>query len=124
MPAQLHKALWAAQFYFLQLYCGAAFSVLCWAFWDPRAGWSALLGTMVYGLAQGVFVWMAFRHRGARQAKHIAAAFYRGECCKLMLLAMLGWRCVTWFSPSMLPFVLALMVLQSVYFWAPLWLRT
>ena len=123
MSAQLHRAAWAWQFYFLQSYSGIVFAVFCRTFWGDAVGQGALLGTVVYGLAQALFIRMAFRHRGAQQARRMAGAFYFGECTKFLMLAGFGWLGVVCFAPPMLPFVLAWVVLQSAYFWVPLCLK-
>ena len=48
---------------------------------------SALLGGLCYALPNAYFVWKAFKHQGARSARLIANAFYKGEAGKLLLTA-------------------------------------
>ena len=123
MSAKLTQVRWAWQFYFLQIFGGVTCAELCQVAAGHAFGFAGLLANLVYGIAQGLFVALAFRHTGASRARQIAKSLYLGEMLKLLTVMLLGWMVVQVFRPPMLPFVITFIVLQSAYFWAPLWLN-
>ncbi|SFM52455.1 F0F1 ATP synthase subunit I [Marinobacter pelagius] len=63
------------------------------------AGYSALLGGLIFLLPHGYFALKAFRYSGARSAKKIMSSFYQGEAGKLILCAILFTMVFKWIQP-------------------------
>ncbi len=63
------------------------------------AGYSALLGGLIFLLPHGYFALKAFRYAGARSAKKIMNSFYQGEAGKLILCAILFTMVFKWIQP-------------------------
>lgn len=69
--------------------------------WDLRAGCSFLLGGLIAPLANAYFYFRVFSHFGARAAREILKAFYRGEAVKIIMTAI-GFGVafsIVWVSP-------------------------
>lgn len=69
--------------------------------WDLRAGCSFLLGGLIAPLANAYFYFRVFSHFGARAARDILKAFYRGEAVKIIMTAI-GFSVaftIIWVSP-------------------------
>lgn len=62
--------------------------LLLTAIFDWVEGYSALLGGLAVILPNMIFVWLAFRHGGASNARNIVNAFYVGETIKLSFVAL------------------------------------
>lgn len=62
---------------------------LCGILWfvSPERTFSLLLGGLIHIAAQAYFTRLAFRYRGASQAREMMRAIYRGEAGKLLLAA-------------------------------------
>jgi ATP synthase protein I len=120
VSAQQRNIRWVWQFCFLQCLVSAFFILICALFFDQRSSFGALQGVAVYVIAQLVFIRLAFRFSGARQARAILDSFYLGEFIKILIVFLLGWLVVAMFSPQMISFILGLVVMQSAYFWIPL----
>ncbi|MFE8070399.1 F0F1 ATP synthase subunit I [Marinobacteraceae bacterium S3BR75-40.1] len=58
-------------------------------FIDRVAAYSALLGGLIFFLPNIYFAHKTFAHSGARAARQIVSAFYKGEAVKLLLAAVL-----------------------------------
>lgn len=72
-------------------------------FGNLRLGGSFFLGGLICALANVYFYFRVFSHFGARAAKQIVNAFYRGEAVKIMLTAAafyiaftIGWVLPLW----------------------------
>jgi ATP synthase protein I len=63
------------------------------------AGYSALLGGLIFLIPHGYFALKAFRYAGARSAKKIMSSFYQGEAGKLILCAILFTMVFKWIQP-------------------------
>lgn len=63
------------------------------------AGYSALLGGLIFLVPHGYFALKAFRYSGARSAKKIMSSFYQGEAGKLILCAILFTMVFKWIQP-------------------------
>lgn len=63
------------------------------------AGYSALLGGLIFLLPHGYFALKAFRYSGARSARKIMSSFYQGEAGKLILCAILFTMVFKWIQP-------------------------
>ena len=63
------------------------------------AGYSALLGGLIFLIPHGYFALKAFRYAGARSAKKIMTSFYQGEAGKLILCAILFTMVFKWIQP-------------------------
>ncbi|ONF44520.1 F0F1 ATP synthase subunit I [Marinobacter lutaoensis] len=63
------------------------------------AGYSALVGGLIFLLPHGYFALKAFRYAGARSAKKIINSFYQGEAGKLILCAILFTMAFKWIQP-------------------------
>ncbi|MBC7185101.1 MAG: ATP synthase subunit I [Marinobacter sp.] len=63
------------------------------------AGYSALLGGLIFLIPHGYFALKAFRYSGARSAKKIMSSFYQGEAGKLILCAILFTMVFKWIQP-------------------------
>lgn len=83
--------------------------------------WSIWIGATINLIAQGIFAWFAFRHRGARSAALIAQAFARGESIKMVLIAVLLAVALSQIE-SILPLwvLFGLLAVQSVFWFFPL----
>ncbi|MFO7529017.1 MAG: F0F1 ATP synthase subunit I [Marinobacter sp.] len=66
---------------------------------SQAAGYSALLGGLIFLLPHGYFALKAFRYSGARSAKKIMSSFYQGEAGKLILCAILFTMVFKWIQP-------------------------
>lgn len=62
------------------------------------AGWSALLGGLIYWIPNSYFGFRVFRISGAQAAKKIVGNFYRSELMKLVLTAALFALVFQWLS--------------------------
>lgn len=56
--------------------------------WGLPVGGSFLLGGLIAPLANSYFCFRAFSYVGARAAKRIVAAFYKGEAIKMVISAV------------------------------------
>lgn len=63
------------------------------------AGYSALLGGLIFLVPHGYFALKAFRYSGARSAKKIMSSFYQGEAGKLILCAIFFTMVFKWIQP-------------------------
>ncbi|AXS83796.1 MULTISPECIES: F0F1 ATP synthase subunit I [Marinobacter] len=63
------------------------------------AGYSALLGGLIFLIPHGYFAFKAFRYAGARSARKIMSSFYQGEAGKLILCAILFTMVFKWIQP-------------------------
>ena len=75
------------------------FISLAFALRSQVAGFSALLGGLIFLIPNMYFVLRAFRYSGARSAKKIMSAFYQGESVKLILCAVLFAAVFKWIQP-------------------------
>lgn len=75
------------------------FVSLAFLFRSQVAGYSALLGGLIFLLPHGYFALKAFRYSGARSAKKIMSSFYQGEAGKLILCAILFTMVFKWIQP-------------------------
>ncbi len=66
---------------------------------SPVAGYSALLGGLIFLLPNAYFAFKAFRFAGARAARQIISSFYQGEAGKLILSAVLFTTVFIWIQP-------------------------
>ena len=72
---------------------------LAFLFKSQVAGYSALLGGLIFLLPHGYFAFKAFRYSGARSARQIMSSFYQGEAGKLILCAILFTMVFKWIQP-------------------------
>ena len=97
---------------------GLAFLMLS----SPVKAWSALLGGFAAVLPNLVMVALCFRTTGARQAKAIVKGFYRGECLKMMLTALLVAVFVSIAGVNLPSFLMVFIMIQGSIWMAPLFL--
>jgi ATP synthase protein I len=84
--------------------------------------WSALLGGLS-GVVPNLFmVTLYFRVTGARQAKAIVKGFYRGECLKMILTALLVAVSMKYAEINLPSFLMVFIIIQGSIWIAPLFL--
>lgn len=66
---------------------------------SPVAGYSSVLGGLIFLLPNAYFARKAFRYAGARAARQIMSSFYQGEAGKLILCAVLFAMVFKWIKP-------------------------
>lgn len=64
-------------------------SLVLWLIVGPKAGYSGLLGGLVWGIPNGYAAWRLFSNMSARAVKQIVRNFYWAEAAKLFLSALL-----------------------------------
>lgn len=84
---------------------------------DPGAGLSALAGAGIAVIGQAYFVYRAFRHAGARSARHIVQGFYRGEAGKFVLTALLFAAVFTGFKAVQPGWLFTGFILEQLVAW-------
>lgn len=85
-----------------------------------HAASSAALGGLTCLLPQSYFALKLFKYQGARAARQIVNAFYKGEAMKLVLSVLLFAFAFAWFKVKPLPFFIGFISVQSVIWLAPL----
>ncbi|EKD70983.1 MAG: hypothetical protein ACD_46C00307G0002 [uncultured bacterium] len=83
---------------------------------DVTHGLSVLLGGLVYGLPNLIFVWRVFRYAGVQQMTAFLSAFFIGEAIKLILSGFLFVLVVKYLPVSLL-FVLVGLAGSMLSFW-------
>ena len=84
------------------------------------AGRSALLGGLVSVLPNAYFARKLFQHHGAHAARQIVNSFYKGEAAKLILSVVLFAMVFKCFKIIPLVFFVVYIVVQMVFWFAPL----
>ena len=84
------------------------------------AAMSALLGGLVCIVPNMYLARKLFQHKGARAAKQIVNGFYKGEAIKIMLSIALFALVFSFINIVPLVFFAAYMVVQLVFWFAPL----
>lgn len=85
-----------------------------------RDAGSVVLGGLVCIVPNAYFAKKLFQHQGARAAKQIVKNFYKGEAMKLFLTVALFALVFKFFSINPLLFFVAYMVVQLIFWFAPL----
>ncbi len=112
----------AVRIVWLQLLLGLLASMTALALGDRTAMASALAGTAVAVLPNLVFVWIVFRHRGARAARRVIGDLYLAEAGKFLLTVCLFAAVFAWLRPLAAGWVFAAyMAALSAYWFGP-WL--
>lgn len=81
---------------------------------------SALLGGLVSIVPNAYFARKLFRHQGAHAAKQIVNSFYKGEASKIALSIMMFALVFKFFTIIPLIFFTVYIVVQMVFWFAPL----
>lgn len=79
-------------------------------------GLSVLIGGLIYGIPNLIFVWRVFRYAGAQQMTAFLAAFFVGEMIKLILSGIFFVLVVKYLPVSLLS-VLVGLAASMVAFW-------
>lgn len=95
-------------------------ALITWFCAGVLAGWSAILGGMVSVVPNAYFAYRFFQYHGANAANQIVKSFYRGEASKLLMTMVLFTLVFTTLSITPLPFFLAYISAQLVFWLAPL----
>ncbi|GGI86663.1 F0F1 ATP synthase subunit I [Legionella impletisoli] len=87
-------------------------------------GWvaaqSAALGGLVSIIPNAYFAWKVFQYQGARAARKIVNSLYQGEAIKIFLTLVLFALVFVLFSVKPLLFFMTYIVVQMVFWFAPL----
>lgn len=110
----------ACRLLFVQFCAALVVAVFEFLFSGDQAAWSALIGGLVCILPNIYFAYRLFQYQGARLAKKILQGFYRGEAVKLILTGILFALVWNYLKVSPLPFMLAFIAAQMVFWIAPL----
>ena len=97
--------------------------VLCFFYAGNAAGISALYGVSICLLANSIFAWVLFRHRGAQFAKKIVSAFYLGEVIKMAVTIIMFGLAVIVFKLLFLPLIISYIICQLIWYICPLIMR-
>lgn len=95
-------------------------ALMAWLGFGALAGWSAMLGGLVSVIPNAYFAYRLFQYHGAQAAKRIVNSFYKAEAAKLLMTMALFTLVFTTLSISALPFFLAFIAVQLVFWAAPL----
>jgi len=87
---------------------------------DKDTARSALAGGLTCMLPNAYFAYRLFQYQGAQAAKLIVKSFYRAEAAKLLMTAALFVVVFKYLSVRPLPFFLTYIVVQMVFWAAPL----
>ncbi|MBS0359165.1 MAG: ATP synthase subunit I [Proteobacteria bacterium] len=87
---------------------------------EPKAGYSALLGGLVYLIPSGLFAAIFFRKSGANAGKQIVFNFYWGEIVKIFISALLFIVIFKWIAVSVGVFFVTYLAAQLTFWFSPL----
>ena len=111
------------RFLFWQLVVIAVFCYLAIIISGKVATKACVMAGLVVMLPQIVFVFLMFKHAGARASRQVVNAFYLGEALKLLLTGGLFWFALAKMQLNLNWFFMTFLVGYSAYVWVPLWLE-
>lgn len=106
-----------------QLSITVLFAAIALLLSSTTAAMSALLGGMVSIVPTAYFAIKLFRYQGARAARQIVNSFYKGEALKLILTIALFALVFKFFNIIPLVFFATYIVVQMMFWFAPLIVR-
>lgn len=118
MPkAKRHKDSYqkqASAILLMQSSCVLLLSIAGWVWFDVAVAYSAFCGGMIALLANFCFAFQLFKPKGAKQAKAIVHACYRGETSKWLVTAGLFYLLLRYTSTDPVPSLLCYCAMQAV----------
>lgn len=105
-----------------QLLLGVLVGMVALAVAGRPAMSSALAGTLAAVVPNLVFVWVVFRHRGARAAKRVVGDLYLAEAGKFLLTVGLFTAIFAWLRPLAAGWVFAAYMAALTAYWFGPWL--
>ena len=118
MRAEINRKV--IYFFVLQLVVSLFICTFLGVFVSIHAAVSSLFGGAVCLVPGFIFALMFFKHKGARNASKIMKAFYLGEVIKLIMCGALFALVFVSYDVHALAFFATFMVIQAMYWLAPL----
>lgn len=86
---------------------------------NAKWGLSALIGGVIFNVANAVFASLAFVYGGARAAKRIANSFYAGEALKILMTVSLFSIAYMYIQVELVPLELTYLLALGINICAP-----
>ncbi len=112
----------AIRLVWFQMLLGLLTSIVAFGMGGETALASALAGTAAAVLPNLVFVWIVFRHSGARAAKRVVGDLYLAEACKFLLTVGIFAAVFAGLRPLAAGWVFAAYMLALSAYWFGPWL--